>query len=57
MKLMAVYVALVIVGELVTYAIGRAVENYSEAWSLPVFLVLFFSTFYVCWRLAVRVTA
>jgi hypothetical protein len=56
MKLIAVYVVLVLVGELVAYGVGRAVEHWSEAWSLPVFLTLFFVVLWGAWRLAVRVT-
>jgi hypothetical protein len=56
MKLIAVYVVLVLIGELVAYSVGRAVEHWSEAWSLPAFLALFFMVFWGAWRLAVRVT-
>jgi hypothetical protein len=56
MKLIAVYVAFVLIGELIAYAIGRGVEQWSEAWSLPVFLALFFLVFWGAWRLAVRLT-
>jgi hypothetical protein len=56
MKLIAVYVVLVLIGELIAYAVGRSVEHWSESWSLPVFLTLFFVVFWGAWRLAVRMT-
>ena len=55
MKLIAVYVGIVIVGEFIAYGIGRAVENFSEPLSLTVFLALFFSVIFFGWKLAVRV--
>lgn len=56
MKLIAVYVALVIVGEGIAYLIGRGVEHWSETASLPIFLACFFVVFWAAWRLAVRLT-
>lgn len=56
MKLLAAYVVFVIIGELMTYAIGRTVEHWSEPLSLPVFLACFFFVFWAAWRLAIRVT-
>jgi hypothetical protein len=55
MKLMAVYVAFVLVGEFVAYAVGLTVEHWSASWSLPIFLALFFLVFWGAWRLAIRV--
>ena len=56
MKLIAVYVALVLVGELIAYVIGRSVEQWSVSASLPVFLACFFIVFWVAWRAAVKLT-
>ena len=56
MKLIAVYVGFVIVGEALAYFIGRTVEIWSKGASLPVFLACFFFVFWGAWRLAVRVT-
>jgi hypothetical protein len=56
MKLIAVYVVFVLVGEAVAYGVGRTVEHWSAAASLPAFLASFFFVFWVAWRLAVRVT-
>jgi len=57
MQLLAVYVVLVVVGEFGAYLIGRSVEHWSEAASLPVFLACFFLVFWIAWILAVRLTA
>jgi hypothetical protein len=56
MRLIAVYILLVAVGDVLTYAIGRGVEQVSPATSLPVFLSCFFLVFWGAWRLAVRLT-
>ena len=56
MKLIAVYVGFVIVGEAFAYLIGRSVEHWSKAASLPVFLACFFFVFWGAWRLAIRAT-
>lgn len=57
MKLIAAYVVFVLIGEAIAYGIGRTVEHWSPATSLPVFLACFFVVFWAAWRLAVRVTA
>jgi len=56
MKLIAVYVGFVIVGEALAYFIGRTVEVWSKGASLPVFLACFFFVFWGAWRLAIRVS-
>ena len=56
MQLMAFYIGFVIIGDLGAYAIGRTVEQWSPATSLPVFLTCFFAVFWLSWRLAVRLT-
>lgn len=55
MKLIAVYVAFVLIGETLAYAVGRTVEHWSESWSLPAFLAMFFLVFWGAWRIAIRV--
>lgn len=55
MKLLAVYTLFVVIGEGIAYAIGRLVEQWSAAASLPVFLACFFLVFWVAWRGATRV--
>jgi len=56
MRLIAVYVVLVLVGVLIAYGVGRAVEHWSEQASLIVFLALFFSSLWAGWRLALKLT-
>jgi hypothetical protein len=57
MGLIVVYVALVIVGELIAYAIGLGVRQVLPAYSLPVFLFMFFFMFWASWLVAVRLTS
>jgi hypothetical protein len=57
MKLLAVYIGLVLVGDLIAYGVGRTVEQFaSQATSLAVFLALFFLVFWAGWKAAVRLT-
>lgn len=56
MKLIAVYILFVLIGEAIAYFIGRTVEHWSPAASMPVFLACFFFVFWAAWRFAVRVT-
>lgn len=56
MKLMAFYVVIVVVGALIAWAIGEALDKYYAVASLPVFLLLFFLNFYVSWRIALWLT-
>jgi hypothetical protein len=56
MKLLAFYIVFVVIGLGIAYVIGRTVESWSAAASLPVFLACFFFVFWAAWRLAVRVT-
>ena len=56
MRLLAYYIVFVLVGMVMAYLIGRAVEQWSAGASLPVFLACFFFVFWAAWRLAVRVT-
>ncbi len=56
MRLIAFYVIFVLIGDLGAYAVGRTVEHWSAAASLPVFLACFFVVFWIAWRLAVRMT-
>ena len=56
MKLIAFYVVFVLIGESLAYFVGRTVEIWSKAASLPGFLACFFLVFWGAWRLAVRVT-
>ena len=53
MKLIAVYIAFVLIGEAIAYFVGRTVEHWSMTASLPVFLACFFFVFWGAWRLAI----
>jgi integral membrane sensor domain MASE1 len=53
MKLLGVYIAFVAIGQAMSYGIGRTVEFWSPATSLPVFLACFFFVLWAAWRLAV----
>lgn len=55
MRLLVVYIVFVAIGQAIAYAAGRAVEIWSPATSLPVFLSLFFFMLWAAWRLAVKV--
>ena len=55
MRLLAVYIAFVAIGQAIAYATGRVVEMWSPATSLPVFLSFFFFVLWAAWRLAVKV--
>ena len=55
MKLLGVYIAFVAIGQAMSYGIGRTVEFWSPATSLPVFLACFFFVLWAAWRLAVKV--
>jgi hypothetical protein len=56
MKLMALYIVFVLIGEFGAYLIGRTVEQWSASASLPVFLACFFLVFWIAWIFAVRLT-
>jgi hypothetical protein len=57
MTLLIVYVASILVGDLVAVGIAELVEYYSKTASLWVFLALYFAVFWIAWRFAVHVTA
>jgi hypothetical protein len=56
MKLIAVYIGLVLVGDFIAYGVGRTVESFAPTASLPIFLGLFFLVFWAGWKAAVRLT-
>jgi hypothetical protein len=57
MSLLVVYVALIIVGDVISYFVGLAVERAVPGASLPVFLAMYFGCLWIAWILAVRFTA
>jgi hypothetical protein len=56
MWIMAVYVLIVVICELVVVAIGLVLDRIFPAASLPVSLFLFFAVLWFGWVLAVRLT-
>lgn len=57
MKLIAVYVLFVLIGDVGSYFIGRAAEQWlTQSLSLAIFLACFFAEFALAWLLAVRAT-
>jgi hypothetical protein len=56
MSLLVVYVALMIVGNLVAYLIGLLIERTLPSASLPAFLGMYFGFLWISWLIAVRIT-
>ena len=56
MYLLLVYVGLVIVGDVIAYFIGLAIERMAPGASLLSFLGIYFLFLYLAWVIAVRIT-
>ena len=57
MTLLIAYIVCLIVGQSITIGIGIAIDRmHSPALSLPISIALYFAMFWVCWKLAVRIT-
>ena len=57
MRLIAVYIVFVLIGDAGSYLVGRTMEQFlSQSLALTVFLSCFFIVFWLAWALAVRVT-
>jgi hypothetical protein len=56
MWIMAVYILIVIVCELIVVAIGLFLDRFAPIASLPVSLSLFFAVLWFGWLIAVRLT-
>ena len=54
--LIAVYIGLAIVGELVAYGIGSLIEDSLPDWSLIIFLAMFIAVLVGAWPIALRLT-
>jgi hypothetical protein len=57
MRLLVVYIALIIVGDVIAYFVGLAIERALPGASLPAFLAMYFGVLWFAWLLAVRLTA
>ena len=55
--LLVVYLALIVVSTVASYAIGYVIESTAPAASLPAFLLLYFFSLGISWFIAVRLTA
>jgi hypothetical protein len=57
MSLLVAYIACLLVGQTITITVGLSIDRfYSPAISLPVSLFLYFTMFWVAWKVAVRLT-
>jgi hypothetical protein len=57
MSLLLVYLASLVVGQSIAVSVGLLVDrHYSTHGGLMVFIALYFGMFWLCWRIAVRVT-
>ncbi len=56
MVLLIVYIALMIMGNLIAYTIGLAIERAMPGASLPAFLAMYFLFLGLAWMIAVRIT-
>ena len=56
MQLIAVYVVILLIGDVIAYGIGTTTERFSPTLSLPVFLASYFAVLWIGWILAVRIT-
>ena len=56
MVLLIVYIGLMIVGNLIAYTIGLAIERAVPGASLPAFLAMYFLFLGLTWVIAVRIT-
>lgn len=57
MGLLVTYIFCLIVGQSITIAIGLSIDRfYSPTLSLPISLFLYFTMFWVAWKVAIRLT-
>lgn len=56
MSVIAIFVGIVLIGDLAAVGVGELLDRMFPAISLPVFLLLFFGVFYFGWKLALHLT-
>jgi hypothetical protein len=56
MTLLAIFLGIVLAGDLVAVGVGEILDRIYPPVSLPVFLLMFFGVFYFGWLLALRLT-
>jgi len=57
MWLLLAYIGLALIGNIIIYFVGLAVERMWPVASLPIYLLLFFLVLWLAWLAAVKVTA
>ena len=56
MWVLAIYVVLMIIGDIIDYFIGAVASHiWGDAISLPIFLAAYFATLAIAWVIAVRI--
>ena len=56
MWVLAIYVVLMLIGDLIDVAIGAAVSNaWNDTIALPIFLACYFATLAIAWYIAVNI--
>ena len=56
MWVLAIYVVLMIIGDIIDFFIGAAASRFwGDAISLPIFLACYFATLAIAWVIAVRI--
>ena len=57
MGLLVTYLVCLILGQAITIAVGLSIDRYySPTVSLPISLFMYFTMFWVAWKIAVRIT-
>jgi len=55
--LLIAYIVCLVIGQAITISLGLVLDRvWSPAVSLPISLALYFATFWICWKIAVRIT-
>jgi len=56
MWVLAIYVVLMIIGDILDYFVGAAASHFwGDAISLPIFLAAYFATLAIAWVIAVKI--
>lgn len=56
MQLILVYVVMAVIGEFIAFGLGRIVDQFVPAWSMMIYMVMFFGVLWLAWPLSVFVT-
>ncbi|HWL30630.1 MAG TPA: hypothetical protein VNQ50_00720 [Xanthobacteraceae bacterium] len=55
MRILAVYLICVAIGQALSVAIGLALDSYSPSIALTTFIVIYFTMYWVAWRVALLI--